>query len=137
MRDNNSMPLEGAHPVLIVEDSENAAAMLEITLAGIPGVAVQLATNAVDALRILENGGPAVHAVVTDLNMPRMDGFELIRRIRADKNLSRMPIMVVSADTDPATPQRIAQLRVDAFFPKPFSPAQLRRKMEQLLDGAV
>ena len=129
------MPLEGAHPVLIVEDSENAAAMLEITLAGIPGVAVQLATNAVDALRILKNGGPAVHAVVTDLNMPRMDGFELIRRIRADKNLSRMPIMVVSADTDPATPQRIAQLRVDAFFPKPCLPDELAAALRQLLDG--
>jgi two-component system, chemotaxis family, chemotaxis protein CheY len=137
MRDNSLMPLDGAHPVLIVEDSENTATMLEITLAGIPGVAVQLATNPVEALRILNDGGPAVHAVVTDLNMPRMDGFEFIRRIRADEKLSEMPIMVVSADTDPATPQRIAQLRVNAFFPKPFSPAQVRRRMEQLLDGAV
>ena len=39
--------------------------------------------------------------MVTDLNMPRMDGFELIRRVRADQRLSGMPIIVVSADTDP------------------------------------
>jgi CheY-like chemotaxis protein len=135
MRDNSLMPLEGAHPVLIVEDSENAAAMLEIALGDIPGVSVRLATSAVEALRILNGGGPAVEAIVTDLNMPRMDGFELIRRIRESEKLCATPIIVVSADTDPATPQRIAQLGVNAFFPKPFSPAQVRRKLEQLLDG--
>ncbi|SPE37808.1 Response regulator receiver protein [Candidatus Sulfopaludibacter sp. SbA3] len=137
MRDNIHMPVEGAHPVLIVEDSENAAAMLEIALGDIPGVTVRLATNAVEALRILNAGGPAVEAIVTDLNMPRMDGFELIRRIREDVKLCATPIIVVSADTDPATPCRIAQLGVSAFFPKPFSPAQVRRKLEQLLDGAA
>jgi CheY-like chemotaxis protein len=67
--------------------------------------------------------------------MPRMDGFELIRRIRENERLAATPIIVVSADTDPATPERIAQLGVNAFFPKPFSPAQVRRKLEQLLDG--
>jgi two-component system chemotaxis response regulator CheY len=137
MRDNNLMQLEGARPVLIVEDSENAAAMLEIAIAGIPGVAVHLATNAVEALRILNGGGLAVEAIVTDLNMPHMDGFELIRRVRENEKMSAMPIIVVSADTDPVTPERIAKLGVNAFFSKPFSPAQVRRKLEQLLDGAA
>ena len=67
--------------------------------------------------------------------MPRMDGYELIRRVREDRKLAATPIIVVSADTDPATPDRIAALGVDAFFPKPFSPAQVRRKLEQILDG--
>jgi CheY-like chemotaxis protein len=73
--------------------------------------------------------------VVTDLNMPRMDGYELIRRVRADQRLSGMPIIVVSADTDPATPERVVALGAEAFFAKPFSPALVRRKLEQLLDG--
>lgn len=120
--------------VLIVEDSENSAAMLEIAFLGIPGVSVLLAPSATEALRLLENGSGAVRVMVTDLNMPRMDGYELIRRVRADQRLSDMPIIVVSADTDPATPQRIAALGVEAFFPKPFSPALVRRKLEQLLD---
>lgn len=137
MGDNSVMPSEGAHPILIVEDSENAAALLEIALAGIPGVSVRLASDAVEALRILNSAGPAVEAIVTDLNMPRMDGFELIRRIRENEKLSGTPIIVVSADTDPATPQRIAQLGVEAYFSKPFSPAQVRRKLEQLLNGAA
>ena len=129
MGDNNGMPA-----VLIVEDSENSAAMLEIAFLGIPGVSVLLAPSATEALRLLEGGSGAVRAMVTDLNMPRMDGYELIRRVRADQRLSGMPIIVVSADTDPATPQRIAALGVEAFFPKPFSPALVRRKLEQLLD---
>jgi len=125
---------EQAHPVLIVEDSENSATMLEMALADIPGISVWLATSAFEALRILNGGGPAFQAIVTDLNMPRMDGFELIRRIRGDQRISATPIIVVSADTDPETPEKIAQLGVSAYFPKPFSPAQVRRKVEQLLD---
>jgi CheY-like chemotaxis protein len=130
MGDNSRMSV-----VLIVEDSENSAAMLEIAFLGIPGLHVLMAPSAVEAWRILHGDAGAVGAIVTDLNMPRMDGYELIRRVRADQRLSGVPIIVVSADTDPATPQRIAALGVEAFFPKPFSPAVVRRKLEQILDG--
>ena len=129
------MPVHGARTVLIVEDSENSAATLEIALLAIPGLSVRLASSALEALRILDGDAVSVGAVITDLNMPRMDGFELIRRIRANRGLSRTPIVVVSADGDPATPQRVAQLGVDAFFPKPYSPAAVRRKLEELLNA--
>jgi len=140
MGDNNLMLPEGdqrssARPVLIVEDSENSAAMLEIALSGIPKVTVLLASSALEAWRILNGAGPPVEAIVTDLNMPRMDGFELIRRIREDQRLAATPVVVVSGDTDPDTPRRVAGLGVSAFFAKPFSPAQVRRKLEQILNG--
>jgi CheY-like chemotaxis protein len=140
------MPPEGMNPpqengdsraVLIVEDSENSAATLEIAFLAIPGLSVLLASSAFEALRILRRPGVAVQAVVTDLNMPRMDGFEMIRRIREDQGLATTPIIVVSADTDPTTPDRVAQLGVSAFFPKPYSPAQVRRKLEQILDATT
>jgi CheY-like chemotaxis protein len=122
-------------PVLVVEDSENSAAMLEIALSDIPEVTIVLASSALEAWRILSGAGPSIRAIVTDLNMPRMDGFELIRRVRADGRLAATPVVVVSADTDPGTPDRIARLGVSAFFTKPFSPAQVRRKLEQILNG--
>jgi CheY-like chemotaxis protein len=128
MGDNSGMAA-----VLIVEDSENSAAILEIALSGIPGVSVLVAPSAAEALRILNGDPDAVGVMVTDLNMPRMDGYELIRRVRADGRFSGMPIIVVSADTDPATPQRIAASGAEAYFPKPYSPALVRRKLEQLL----
>ena len=129
------MPADGAS-VLIVEDSENSAATLEIAFLRIPGVTVLTAASAVEALRILDNGA-SVRAIVTDLNMPRMDGFELIRRIRQHERLCATPVIVVSADTDPETPHRISQLGVSAFFTKPYSPAQVRRKLEQILNATT
>jgi CheY-like chemotaxis protein len=121
--------------VLIVEDSENSAAPLEIALLAIPGLNVLMTSSALDALRILRADGSDLHAVVTDLNMPHMDGFELIRLIRADRRLSATPIIVVSADTDPETPARVSGMGANAFFPKPYSPAQVRRKLEELLNA--
>ncbi|HYW48334.1 MAG TPA: response regulator [Bryobacteraceae bacterium] len=135
MRDGGNHAQRGLRTVLIVEDSENSAAMLEIALLGIPGLSVRMASSGDDALRILYGSGSAVQAIVTDLNMPRMDGFEMIRKIREDQALSATPIIVVSADTDPATPGRVSKLGVSAYFPKPFSPAQVRQKLEQILDG--
>src|SRR2546430_856134 len=99
MRDNTGMPVEGENgyprAVLIVEDSENSAAMLEIAFSAIPDVFVLMAPSAVEGLRILKKG-MGIQAIVTDLNMPRMDGYELIRRIREDRTLSSTPIIVVS-----------------------------------------
>ena len=129
--------ITGTRSVLIVEDSENSAATLEIALLGIPGLNVLMASSAFDALRILREAAPKPHAIVTDLNMPRMDGFELIRQIRGDERLSATPIIVVSADTDPGTPDRVSRMGVDAFFAKPYSPAKVRRKLEELLDGTT
>ena len=138
MEGNGAMPDGGMRAVLIVEDSENSAATLEIALLGIPGLSVLVASSAVEAMRILEGGAArSVGAVVTDLNMPRMDGFELIRRIRQDGRLAATPIVVISGDTDPATPRRVAELGVRAFYSKPFSPAEVRRKLEQLLNGEL
>ena len=123
--------------ILIVEDAAAWATTLEMAFLAIPDIAVTVLPTAQEALRLLARADCSVSAVVTDLNMPRMDGYELIRRVRADQRLSGMPIIVVSADTDPATPQRIAELGVEAFFSKPFSPALVRRKLEQLLDGST
>jgi two-component system chemotaxis response regulator CheY len=139
MGENDKMtpqvPQAATRSVLVVEDSENSAATMEMALLGIPGVSVLLAASGLEALRIMDEAGSAVQAIVTDLNMPRMDGFELIRRIRENGRTSAVPIVVVSADTDPDTPERVAQMKVDAFFAKPFSPAQVRRKLEQLLNA--
>jgi CheY-like chemotaxis protein len=122
--------------ILIVDDSENCAATLEVALAGIPGVSVRRARSGVEALRMLRDGGE-VAAIVTDLNMPRMDGFELIRRVRESAALAGTPIVVTSADTDPETPERVARLGVSAYFPKPYSPGEVRRKVEQILNATV
>jgi len=107
---------------------------LEIALLGIPDIHVCIAPSARQALDLLASGGE-ISALVTDLNLPSMDGFELIERVRADIRTARLPIVVVSGDSDPRTPARIQRLGADAYFGKPYSPALVRQKVEQLLDA--
>ena len=117
---------------LIVEDADTCAATLEVAFAGIPGLEAVHVSSAAEALRVL-GGGRLVLAVVTDLNMPRMDGIELIRNIRADSRHARTPIIVISGETDPHAPERAHEAGADAYFAKPFSPARVRQTLEQLL----
>jgi|ERR1700722_18952970 len=121
--------------VVIVEDVATSAATLEIVFYAIPDIAVVALASARDALRLLEDADCTVRAVITDLNMPCMDGFEFIERIRAEPRHRRLPIIVISGDTDPNTPARLSALGANAFFSKPYSPAQVRLKLEQLLDA--
>lgn len=113
---------------------QRVAVTLEIALAA-TGLTVEIAPTGADALAALRNMHSPVRAVITDLNMPRMDGFELIRRIRKDTALARVPIIVVSGDTNPDTPALTAALGADAYFSKPYSPAIVRRTLEQLLNA--
>jgi len=120
--------------VLIVEDAEHAATLLEVALLAIADLSVTVTASAQEALQVLDSG-KHVSAIVTDLNMPDMDGFELIARVRRRSPSGYVPIVVISADTDPRTPERVARLGVDAFFSKPYSPIEVRQKLEQLLNG--
>ena len=121
--------------VLIVEDAESCATTLEIALLAIPHIHIRVAPTARQALDLLASAGGKICALVTDLNMPAMDGFELIERVRADSRTARLPIVVISGDSDPQTPARLYRLGADAYFGKPYSPAQVRQKVEQLLDA--
>lgn len=74
-----------------------------------------------------------VSAVITDVHLPEMTGLELVARIREDPRFRSLPILVVSADTDPSTPARALGLGANAYFAKPFSPSAVRKKLEELL----
>jgi CheY-like chemotaxis protein len=117
--------------VLIVEDADICTATLEIALVKVPGLIVEFAATAEHALKLLSMGD--VSALITDIHLPRMDGFELIEQVRAQPGFVNLPILVISGDTDPQTPDRLKSLGVDAYFPKPYSPAQVRQKLEHLI----
>ncbi len=119
--------------VLIVEDTEPSRDTLEVALMRVPGLAVKSVATAEEAMQCL--AAEEVCALVTDLHLPRMDGFELIQRIRSQRRNSPFPILVISGDTDPRTRARLTELGADAYFPKPYSPAEVRQKLEQLLNG--
>ncbi len=115
--------------ILIVEDTEPTRVILEMALLQLPDIVVHSVATAEEALVCL--AANKINALVTDLNLPHMDGFELIETVRAG---SDMPIMVLSGDNNPSTLERLVNLGASAYFPKPYSPAQVRQRLEELID---
>jgi len=120
-----------ARTVLIVEDSDTSADTLEVALLSVPGLSVEHVRSGRNAWQFLQR--ERVSAIITDLHMSHMDGFELIERVRAAEPATHVPIIVVSGDSDPDTPDRVRRLGADAFFAKPYSPAAVRETLERLL----
>ena len=121
--------------VLIVEDAETCASTLEIILSALD-VSVVTAMSGEQAVRLLEGGDHHLAAIVTDLEMRGMDGFELIERVRAHRVYRDVPIMVITGTADPDAQQRVERLGANAFFTKPYSPTLVRETMEQWLNHA-
>ncbi len=120
--------------ILIVDDDcDTTATPLEIALGVVENIEVVMLTNARDALNILADGARCVTAVVTDLHLPLMNGFELIEHIRLHVRYAKLPIVVITGDSDPLTRIRALQKGANAYFPKPYSPADLRQELERLL----
>ena len=119
--------------ILIVEDSETCAETLQIALESMPGLKTLVLQNLRAALLALRSEDNNIAALVTDLNMPRNDGFELIRQLRSEVRYAQLPVVLISGDSDPQLPQRALDSGADAFFSKPYSPAAVRRKLEQLI----
>jgi CheY-like chemotaxis protein len=119
--------------ILIVEDSEACAETLQIAFESMPGLRTVVRRSLSAALKDLQSDDNNIAAVVTDLHMPSRDGFELIRQLRAEGRYSRLPVLLISGDSDPQLPQQALAHGADAFFSKPYSPAAVRRKLEQLI----
>ena len=117
--------------VLIVEDAEATASTLEIALVALAGLDIRTAASGRQAWQTVQD--QEVSAIVTDLHMPHMDGFELIERVRTAPRSRHIPIIVVSGDSDPDTPDRVRRLGANAYFAKPYSPAAVRETLERLL----
>jgi two-component system, chemotaxis family, chemotaxis protein CheY len=122
---------------LIVEDAETCASTLEIIFSSIRGLKILLTSSAEQAWELLENRDEDIRALVTDLHMPGMDGFELIDRVRTNPLHAALPIVVITGSTDPHITDRLRRCGVNAVFAKPYSPALVREKLEQLLGNEM
>lgn len=126
-----------ARTILIVEDTDTAATTLEIALLSIPDVQVERVRDGLRALEYLSpSGGRAVDALVTDLELPFLDGFELIGRLRSEARFARLPIVVVSGHSDPQAAERVRRLGASAYFGKPWSPVEVQRTVATLLNSS-
>jgi DNA-binding response OmpR family regulator len=109
--------------------------MLEIALTQIDGVSVFVVGSAKEARRVLDEG-VQVCAVVTDVHLPDASGIDLVRWVRSKYASISVPIVVISGDSDPDTNKNVMNLGANAYFSKPFSPSEVRQKLEDLIDAA-
>ncbi len=123
--------MDSTRTVLIVDDSDDCAETLELAFHGMQGVTITVAHSAEEALERLSTGHVA--ALITDLHLPQMDGLHLLSEVRTRNNGHYTPVLVISGDSDPATPARVLKAGAQAFFSKPYSPASVRKKLEELL----
>ena len=121
-----------ARTVLIVEDTDNVAP-LEIALSSLDGFGVLVVSNGNDALQLLAEETVELAAVITDINLPLVDGYDLIAAIRRNERYSKLPIVAVSGNNSAEVFSRLRHLGANAFFVKPYSPAELRTTLKGLL----
>lgn len=121
-----------AKRVLIAEDERNIAESLRFLLAR-AGHEVGLATDGAQALAMVRRRRP--DALVLDLMLPRLSGFEVLKELRADAETRTLPILMLTAKGQ-ATDRRTARdLGVDAFVTKPFANDEVVATVARLLGG--
>jgi two-component system chemotaxis response regulator CheY len=119
--------------VVIVEDAETLAASLAVALETIPTVKVVIAHHPKIALRAFTPAGPHVSAIVTDLNLPELNGLELIRMIRELNGYRDIPAILITAEECAVPVNGNIMGSPNAIFRKPFSIREVCRVVESLL----
>ncbi len=117
--------------ILVVDDEIYIVHILEFTLT-MEGYEVLTAADGEEALRRLEQDRPDL--VVLDIMMPKVDGYEVLRRIRADEEFRQLPVILLSAKGRPIDRQTGLDIGADDYIVKPFSPRRLLEKIQDLLE---
>jgi two-component system chemotaxis response regulator CheY len=122
-----------AFRVLIVDDSTVMRAFIRriMLLSGMETSEFLEAGNGDEALDVLRREW--VDVVLTDINMPGMDGEQLLRRLEADDLLKSVPVVVVSTDGTETRIDRMLSLGARGYVKKPFLPETLREELERVL----
>ncbi len=117
------VPRQAKGRILVAEDNEINQQVIREILEGM-GLAVEIAKNGREAVDRVSTGG-AVDAVLMDLQMPEMDGYEAARAIKARPDLQRIPIIAVTAHALSSERQRCMEAGMDGYVSKPVNPDRL------------
>ena len=116
---------------LVVEDSPTMRQLIVFALHRVRGLSVIEADDGVDALRKLTTG--PFDIIITDINMPIMDGLKLVKRVRSDPTHSATPIVIITTEGSQEDRQRALQLGANAYITKPIQAPQVIAKVKELL----
>ena len=120
--------------VLVVDDSMTARNHIARVLGNMGIMNITKAENGLDAIAKLADD--AFDLIITDLNMPEMDGQQLIEHVRHEIGNTYIPIMMITSEHDAARLSSVQQSGVSAICDKPFEPQAVREILFQVLDEA-
>jgi two-component system chemotaxis response regulator CheY len=116
---------------LVVEDSPTMRQLIVFALRRIRGLEVLEADDGVDALRKM--AATKLDIILTDINMPIMDGLKLVKRVRSDEALKAIPIVIITTEGAEEDRQRALALGANAYITKPIQAPQVIAKVKELL----
>ncbi len=121
--------------ILIADDAKTARMIIKkcLQIIGYDNAVFFEAENGDEALKSLKQN--PVDLMVTDINMPVMDGIQLLRRVKASPKLTTIPILVITSTSNPALEKQIIELGAFSVLNKPVNPSTLAKVLEDLLES--
>lgn len=118
--------------MLIVDDSSTMRRIIKNTLLRLGYTNVLEAGNGIEALEVLDQNHD-IGVLITDWNMPEMNGLELVRKTRSDERFLDIPIIMVTTEGGKAEVITAIKAGVNNYIVKPFTPQVLKEKLEMVL----
>ena len=126
-----SSPPPSEYQCLVVEDSPMMRQLLVFALSRVKQLRVTQADDGVDGLKKLATG--KFDIILTDINMPIMDGLKLVKRVRMDPVHKDVPIIIITTESAEEDRQRALSLGANAYITKPIQAPQVIAKVRELL----
>jgi two-component system chemotaxis response regulator CheY len=119
---------------MIVDDSTSMRSFIKrvVSVSGLEVDSYHEAADGVEALEVLDH--QEVDVILTDINMPRMNGEELVRRLSDSGVTATVPVIVVSTDATALRKDHLTALGAKGYLTKPFLPESLREEIERVLE---
>lgn len=124
------MPAAAQIKVMVVDDQASMRAMIRRSLQDLGFRDVRDKGAAIDALAAVKSD--RVHLIVSDYNMPDMDGLQFLEEVRKDPVIGKTVFIMLTGSADREVVQKAAALGVNNYLMKPFAPAALKDKIERV-----
>lgn len=123
--------------ILIADDSRTARMIIQrcLEIVGFSNCEYVHAADGFEALAIIRAGG--IQLLITDLNMPKLDGKGLLQAVKSSPRLTDLPVIVVSSLVNLALEKELHSIGVNSIINKPVSPAKLLESIESIMEKGI